>query len=82
MVSVPLVKNSPVNVAVPANPAGSAAAPCPIKTSAESSGSPGRSATITRKPFSSRVSFRGDKFVSCDAEGGGGVSTPPIAKAD
>jgi hypothetical protein len=55
--SVPLVSNEPVKLAVPARLLGSASDPFRIINSTASNGRLGRSATITRRPFSSFASF-------------------------
>ena len=82
IVSVPLIKSEPVMLAVPARSFGSTSAPLRTRTSAASKGRPGRSTTITRKPFANFVSFGWLNVVSCGAAAGGGASTPPIANAD
>ena len=79
ILSVPFVKSEPVMLATPARPSGSTSAPVRTSNSAASNGTPGRSATITRNPFSSRASFGSTKVISCGADAGGALSTPPIA---
>ena len=72
----------PVMLAVPARSFPSTSAPLRTRSSAANNGRPGRSTTTTRKPFVNFVSFGCENVTSCGAEGGGGVSTPPIANAE
>ncbi len=72
ILSVPLVRSDPVMLAAPARPSGSTSAPVRTSTSAARIGNPGRSATITRNPFSSLASLGCTKVISCGADAGGG----------
>ena len=81
--SVPLVRRSPVMLAVPARSRGSTSAPLPHHDLG------GEEREIRAAQPRSRAShfpaafpLASANFVSWVAEGAGGVSTPPIAKAD
>jgi len=81
IVSVPFVSSVPVMLAVPAKASGSTSEPFRTTSCAAKSGRPGRSATMTRNPFSNLVSLGVANFTSRGAEGVGVESTPPMARA-